>query len=58
LSSKFPIAQAAAVCARIDAEAPGLRLCFVQKPDKGSASLRDGIVDLESGAPGAGQGDD
>jgi DNA-binding transcriptional LysR family regulator len=35
--------------ARIAAEAPGVRLCFVQKPDKDSTPLRDGIVDLETG---------
>ena len=35
--------------ARINTEAPGVRLFFVQKPDKNSAPLRDGIVDLETG---------
>ena len=35
--------------ARVGDEAPGVRLCFVQKPDKESAPLRDGIVDLETG---------
>ncbi len=30
-------------------EAPGIRLCFVQKPDKESTPLRDGTVDLETG---------
>lgn len=35
--------------ARIAAEAPGVRLRFVQKVDKDSAPLRDGIVDLETG---------
>ncbi len=35
--------------ARIGREAPGVRLRFVQKPDKDSAPLRDGIVDLETG---------
>ena len=35
--------------ARVVEEAPGVRLCFVQKPDKDSAPLRDGIVDLETG---------
>lgn len=35
--------------ARIDQEAPGVRLCFVQKPDKDSAPLRDGLIDLETG---------
>ncbi|MDB5438707.1 MAG: transcriptional regulator, LysR family [Caulobacteraceae bacterium] len=31
------------------AQAPGVRLNFVQKPDKDSAPLRDGRVDLETG---------
>lgn len=35
--------------ARVAAEAPGVRLRFVQKVDKESAPLRDGIVDLETG---------
>ena len=35
--------------ARVGKEAPGVRLCFVQKPDKDSTPLRDGIVDLETG---------
>ena len=35
--------------ARASDEAPGVRLCFVQKPDKESTSLRDGTVDLETG---------
>jgi DNA-binding transcriptional LysR family regulator len=35
--------------ARVSDEAPGVRLCFVQKPDKDSALLRDGIIDLETG---------
>lgn len=35
--------------ARIGEEAPGVRLRFVQKPDKDSALLRDGTVDLETG---------
>ena len=34
---------------RIGEEAPGVRLCFLQKPDKDSQSLRDGVVDLETG---------
>lgn len=41
-----------ALIARIAAEAPGVRLCFVQKLDKDSAPLRDGIVDLETGVVG------
>jgi len=35
--------------ARVEREAPGVRLHFVPKPDKESASLRDGAVDLETG---------
>ncbi len=38
--------------ARVGREAPGVRLCFVQKPDKDSAPLRDGVVDLETGVIG------
>lgn len=38
--------------ARIEREAPGVRLCFVQKPDKDSTPLRDGGVDLETGVVG------
>jgi DNA-binding transcriptional LysR family regulator len=35
--------------ARIAEEAPGVRLFFTQKPNKDSAPLRDGTVDLETG---------
>lgn len=42
----------AELIARAGAEAPGVRLCFVQKSDKESASLRDGGVDLETGVVG------
>lgn len=35
--------------ARISEQAPGVQLRFVPKPDKESASLRDGTVDLETG---------
>ncbi|HEX7705233.1 MAG TPA: LysR family transcriptional regulator [Thermoanaerobaculia bacterium] len=35
--------------ARVAAEAPGVRLRFLQKVDKDSTPLRDGIVDLETG---------
>src|SRR6266481_2456358 len=38
--------------ARVSADAPGVRLCFVPKPNKDSASLRDGTVDLETGVVG------
>lgn len=34
---------------QISEEAPGVRLRFVQKPDKDSAPLRDGSIDLETG---------
>ena len=35
--------------ARVSKEAPGVRLRFLQKPNKDSAPLRDGTVDLETG---------
>jgi len=35
--------------ARVSGEAPGVRLRFVPKPDKDSAPLREGAVDLETG---------
>lgn len=35
--------------ARVGREAPGVRLNFLQKPDKDSAPLREGRVDLETG---------
>lgn len=35
--------------ARIGELAPGVRLFFMQKPDKDSKPLRDGLVDLETG---------
>ena len=38
-----------ALVARLAAEAPGVRLRFVQKLDKESTPLRDGSVDLETG---------
>lgn len=34
--------------ARVSAEAPGIRLNFLQKPDKESAPLREGRIDLET----------
>jgi DNA-binding transcriptional LysR family regulator len=39
----------AGLIARVGEQAPGVRLRFVNKPDKESASLRDGSVDLETG---------
>src|SRR6202011_1700442 len=41
-----------ALIARIAREAPGVRLRFAAKPDKESAPLRDGAVDLETGVVG------
>lgn len=41
-----------ALIARIGAEAPGVRLRFVQKMNKESVLLRDGSVDLETGVIG------
>jgi DNA-binding transcriptional LysR family regulator len=38
--------------ARVGEEAPGVQLRFMQKPDRDSASLRDGTVDLETGVVG------
>ncbi|HEY9023445.1 MAG TPA: LysR family transcriptional regulator [Burkholderiaceae bacterium] len=42
----------AALVARVAAEAPGVRLRFVPKPDKDNTPLRDGSVDLETGVVG------
>lgn len=42
----------AALLARTYKEAPGVRLRFVPKVDRDSASLRDGTVDLETGVVG------
>ncbi|NUT78689.1 LysR family transcriptional regulator [Pseudomonas sp. C1C7] len=42
----------ASLITRIDEQAPGVRLRFMHKPDKDSASLRDGTVDLETGVVG------
>jgi DNA-binding transcriptional LysR family regulator len=41
-----------ALLARVAKEAPGVRLRFVQKPDKDSTPLREGQVDLETGVVG------
>src|SRR5262249_25477633 len=38
--------------ARVNKDAPGVRLRFVQKPDKDSTQLRDGSIDLETGVVG------
>lgn len=42
----------AGLLARVAGEAPGVRLRFVPKPDKDSAPLREGSVDLETGVVG------
>src|SRR5206468_8454409 len=38
-----------ALIARVAEEAPGVQLRFVPKPDKDSATMREGDVDLETG---------
>jgi len=42
-----------ALVARLRAEAPGVRLHFLQKTSKDSTALRDGTVDLDTGVVGA-----
>jgi len=39
----------ALLLARVGAEAPGVRLNFIHKPNKDSTPLREGLVDLETG---------
>lgn len=46
----------AALIGRVAEQAPGVRLCFLQKHDKESAALRDGLVDLEAGVTGKATG--
>lgn len=46
----------AALLARVTSEAPGVRLRFVPKPDRDSAPLREGSVDLETGIVSATSG--
>src|SRR5690349_3163808 len=41
-----------ALLARVAKAAPGIRLRFMPKPDRDSAPLRDGSVDLETGVIG------
>ncbi|NHZ83347.1 LysR family transcriptional regulator [Massilia sp. CCM 8695] len=41
---------------RLCADAPGVRLRFVPKPDKDSTGLRDGSIDLETGVVGKSTG--
>ncbi len=45
-----------ALIARVDEQAPGVRLLFVPKLDKESTPLRDGSVDLETGVVGEATG--
>lgn len=45
-----------ALIARVSSEAPGVRLRFLQKVDKDSAPLREGVVDLETGVLEKGAG--
>ena len=45
-----------ALIARVGGEAPGVRLRFVQKPDKDSAPLRERTIDLETGVVGSAMG--
>jgi DNA-binding transcriptional LysR family regulator len=42
--------------ARVGAEAPGIRLNFLQKPDKDSTPLREGRIDLETAVLEPGMG--
>lgn len=42
--------------ARVAQQAPRVRLCFLNKPDKDSAALRHGDVDLETGVLGTASG--
>lgn len=41
-----------ALLAHVGAQAPGVRLCFVQKIDRDNRALREGVVDLETGVIG------
>lgn len=45
----FVVVHAARLSTVVAALAPDVRLCFVPKPDKNIAALRDGTVDLEIG---------
>lgn len=45
-----------AIIDRVEREAPGVRLRFVQKVDRDSKPLRDGAVDLETGVVGPAAG--
>jgi DNA-binding transcriptional LysR family regulator len=45
-----------ALLARVTRDAPLVKLCFAQKPDKDSTALREGSVDLETGVVEASSG--
>jgi DNA-binding transcriptional LysR family regulator len=45
-----------ALIAKVSAASPGVKLRFVQKPDKDSGPLREGSVDLETGVVGEATG--
>jgi DNA-binding transcriptional LysR family regulator len=45
-----------ALLARAAKQAPGVRLCFVEKSDRESTALREGTVDLETGVVGRATG--
>jgi DNA-binding transcriptional LysR family regulator len=51
-SEGFPETFGPGLIARIGREAPGVRLRFLTKPDRDSAPLRAGSVDLETGVVG------
>lgn len=48
-SDGFVEAFGARLLARVSADAPGIRLNFLQKTDKDSAPLREGRIDMETG---------
>ncbi|GGE98030.1 LysR family transcriptional regulator [Stappia taiwanensis] len=51
-SEGFVESYGADLMARLMRQAPGVRLRFVQKPDRDSTPLREGTVDLETGVVG------
>lgn len=52
VSEAFLAFLAAPVVAAITRQAPGVRLCFVSRPDKDASPLREGRVDLDIGVIG------
>lgn len=55
-SEGFVESYGADLMARLIRQAPGVRLRFVQKPDRDSTPLREGAVDLETGVVGEAMG--